>query len=40
MSNVVFTPDRLIDSRYVDYAVGKLGPFVLENKASTLEGCR
>jgi NitT/TauT family transport system substrate-binding protein len=40
MSNVVFSADRLVDNRYVDYAVGKLGPFVLENKQSTLEGCR
>jgi hypothetical protein len=30
----------LVDSRYVDYAVAKLGPFVLENKDSKLEGCR
>jgi NitT/TauT family transport system substrate-binding protein len=40
MSNAVFTPDRLVDGRYVDYAVSKLGPFVLENKDSKLEGCR
>ena len=26
--------------RYVDYALGKLPPFVLENKESTLGGCR
>jgi hypothetical protein len=24
----------------VEHAVGKLGPFVLENKDSTLAGCR
>jgi NitT/TauT family transport system substrate-binding protein len=40
MSNVVFTANRLVDNRYVDYAVSKLGPFVLENKDSKLEGCR
>ena len=40
MSNVVFTADRLVDNRYVDHAVSKLGPFVLENKDSKLEGCR
>jgi hypothetical protein len=28
------------DSSYADYAVKKLGPFELENKASTLPGCR
>ncbi len=32
--------ERLVDPTYVDYANGKLGPFVLENKASTLKGCR
>ena len=32
--------DRLLDMSYADNAVQKLGPFVLENKASTLEGCR
>jgi NitT/TauT family transport system substrate-binding protein len=31
---------RLVDTSYVDYAVDKLGPFVLENKDSTLTGCR
>ena len=31
---------RLVDTSYVDYAVKKLGPFVLENKDSKLEGCR
>jgi NitT/TauT family transport system substrate-binding protein len=33
-------PARLIDTTYVDYAVKKLGPFVLENQASKLAGCR
>lgn len=32
--------ERLVDVSYADNAVKKLGPFVLENKASTLEGCR
>jgi hypothetical protein len=32
--------ERLVDQSYVDYAVGKLGPFVLENKDSKLPGCR
>lgn len=32
--------ERLVDLSYADNAVKKLGPFVLENKASTLEGCR
>jgi hypothetical protein len=40
MSNVQFTADRVVDNRYVDYAVAKLGPFVLENKESKLAGCR
>ena len=36
MSNANFPADRVVDSSYADYAVKKLGPFVLENKASTL----
>jgi len=32
--------ERLADLSYVDYVNSKLGPFVLENKASTLKGCR
>jgi NitT/TauT family transport system substrate-binding protein len=32
--------DRLVDARYADYAAQKLGPFVLENAASPLAGCR
>ena len=32
--------ERLVDMSYADTAVKKLGPFVLENKESTLEGCR
>jgi NitT/TauT family transport system substrate-binding protein len=31
---------RLVDTSYIDYAVQKLGPFVLENKDSKLSGCR
>jgi NitT/TauT family transport system substrate-binding protein len=33
-------PSRLVDTSYVDYAVRKLGPFELANKASQLPGCR
>ena len=29
-----------LDKSYVEYARSKLGPFVLENKESKLEGCR
>jgi NitT/TauT family transport system substrate-binding protein len=32
--------DRLVDSRYADYAAQKLGQFVLQNSASPLAGCR
>lgn len=32
--------ERLVDMSYADKAVKELGPFVLENKGSTLEGCR
>ena len=32
--------ERLVDTSYADEAVKRLGPFVLENKASTLPGCR
>ncbi|HEY1544286.1 MAG TPA: ABC transporter substrate-binding protein [Xanthobacteraceae bacterium] len=32
--------ERLVDASYAEAAVKKLGPFVLENKASTREGCR
>jgi len=32
--------ERVVDSSYADYAAQKLGPFVLENPASTLPGCR
>ncbi|HWX83740.1 MAG TPA: ABC transporter substrate-binding protein [Xanthobacteraceae bacterium] len=40
MSTANFSAERVVDSSYADYAVKKLGPFVLENKASTLPGCR
>jgi len=40
MSNSEFPADRIVDKSYVDHAMGKLGPFVLENKDSTLAGCR
>ena len=32
--------ERLADTSYADYAVAKLGPFVLENRDSKLAGCR
>jgi NitT/TauT family transport system substrate-binding protein len=32
--------ERLVDASYAEYAAQKLGPFVLENKASPLAGCR
>jgi NitT/TauT family transport system substrate-binding protein len=35
-----FPAERIFDSRFVDYANDKLGPFEVENKASTLAGCR
>jgi NitT/TauT family transport system substrate-binding protein len=35
-----FPAERLADASYAEYAAAKLGPFVLENKASTLAGCR
>lgn len=35
-----FPAERLIDASYADDAVNKLGPFVLANPDSKLEGCR
>jgi NitT/TauT family transport system substrate-binding protein len=35
-----FPAERLVDTSYAEYAAAKLGPFALENKASTLMGCR
>ncbi len=40
MSTAKFPAERVVDSSYADYAAAKLGPFVLENKTSTLPGCR
>jgi len=40
MSTADFPAERVVDSTYADYAAKKLGPFVLENKASTTPGCR
>ena len=40
MSTAQFPADRIVDKSYVDYALAKLGPFELENKASPLPGCR
>jgi NitT/TauT family transport system substrate-binding protein len=40
MSNMQFPPERLLDNSYGDYALAKLGPWELENKASQLAGCR
>jgi NitT/TauT family transport system substrate-binding protein len=39
-STATLPVERLLDMSYADNAVKKFGPFVLENKASTLEGCR
>jgi NitT/TauT family transport system substrate-binding protein len=35
-----FSPERIATNEYVDYAVHKLGLFAVENKDSTLPGCR
>jgi NitT/TauT family transport system substrate-binding protein len=40
LSTTELPAERVVDTSYADYAVKKLGPFVLENKASTLPGCR
>lgn len=40
MATAKFPAARVVDTTFADYAAGKLGPFVLENKASTLPGCR
>jgi NitT/TauT family transport system substrate-binding protein len=40
LANVGFAAERLLDTSYIDRAVAKLGPFVLENKESKLPGCR
>jgi NitT/TauT family transport system substrate-binding protein len=38
--NTKLAADRLVDETYVNNAVQKLGPFELENKSSTVKGCR
>ena len=40
MSTTKFPAERVVDSSFADYAAQKLGPFVLDNKASTTPGCR
>lgn len=40
MSTAKFPASRVVDSTFADYAANKLGPFVLDNKASTVPGCR
>jgi NitT/TauT family transport system substrate-binding protein len=35
-----FPAERLVNYAHVDYAVEKLGPFVVENRDSSLRGCR
>jgi NitT/TauT family transport system substrate-binding protein len=40
LSQQQFSPERIATNEYVDYAVEKLGPFVLDNKDSKLPGCR
>jgi NitT/TauT family transport system substrate-binding protein len=39
-STASFPAEHLVDNSYVQYAVQKLGPFVVENKDSKLAGCR
>jgi NitT/TauT family transport system substrate-binding protein len=40
LANAKFSPERLVDTSYLDDAVHRLGPFVLENSDSKLPGCR
>jgi NitT/TauT family transport system substrate-binding protein len=40
MSTANFPAERVVDTTFAEYAAKKLGPFVLENQASTLPGCR
>ena len=40
LANKAFPAERLVDTSYIDGAVAKLGPFVIENKDSRLPGCR
>jgi NitT/TauT family transport system substrate-binding protein len=39
-SRAKFPAERLVDASYADFAVQKLGQFVLANKDSKLDGCR
>jgi len=38
--HMAFPAERLVDTSHIDQAIRKLGPFVVENKASQLPGCR
>jgi NitT/TauT family transport system substrate-binding protein len=40
LANAAFPAERLVDTSYADFAVGKLGAFVPENRDSKLPGCR
>jgi NitT/TauT family transport system substrate-binding protein len=40
LSQAQFPAERIVTNAYVDHAIEKLGPFVLDNKDSTLPGCR
>ena len=40
LATKAFPAERIFDPRFVDFASDKLGPFEIENKASTLEGCK
>jgi NitT/TauT family transport system substrate-binding protein len=40
LSQTQFPAERVATREYSDYAVQKLGPFVLDNKDSKLPGCR
>jgi NitT/TauT family transport system substrate-binding protein len=40
LSQTQFPPERLATREFSDFALQKLGPFVIENKDSKLQGCR
>ena len=40
LSQTQFAPERIATTEYSDFALQKLGPFVVENKDSKLLGCR
>jgi len=40
LAHMAFPAERLVDTSHIDQAIRKLGPFVVENKASRLAGCR